>query len=372
MKQYQSKIKFDEPLLLTYLALVFIGLVMIYSSSSVLAESRFGSNFYFIKQQMLWAFVSGMMILFVYKLDLSRLAVYSGPSLLLIILLLSIVFLMPARNGSQRWMMLGPLTFQPSEIFKFGTVIYLAFSLSNPKRDIKKIKQLLFPYLPIIGTGLILILLEPDLGTAIVILMTCLGMFFLAGAKISHILYTTIPAAATAFFMVFVVGYKKARILDFIAAVGDPLKGSYQAKQAALTLGAGGLTGTGLGDGRQKLFFLPYPHTDFIFATTGEELGLIGLAGILALFMFLLYRSLKISYSQPDKFGFLLGAGITISLFVNVAVNLGVVTSLLPVTGLPLPFLSYGGTSLLVSSMSIGLLLNLSKRSGKGQLRWKQ
>ena len=214
--------------------------------------------------------------------------------------------------------------------------------------------------------------MEPDLGTAIVITLTCLGMFFLAGAKISHLFYALVPASSVAFFMVFVMGYKKARIMDFIAAVGDPLKGSYQAKQAALTFGAGGLTGTGLGDGRQKLFFLPYPHTDFIFAATGEEVGFIGLIIILSLFFFLLYRSLKISMSQPDKFGFLLGAGITMSLFINIAVNLGVVTSLLPVTGLPLPFISYGGSSLLISSAAVGLLLNLSKRKGKGNLVWRQ
>jgi cell division protein FtsW len=150
--------------------------------------------------------------------------------------------------------------------------------------------------------------------------------------------------------------------MDFIAAMSDPLLGSYQAKQAALTLGAGGLMGTGLGEGRQKLFFLPYPHTDFIFAATGEEVGLFGLLIIMGLLFYVLRRGLKIAGAQPDRFGYLLASGMTLSLFINVAINIGVVTSLLPVTGLPLPFISYGGSSLLMSSAAIGVLLNLSQR----------
>ena len=363
MRQSRTDKRIDERLLYVYLATLVVGLVMIYSTSSIIAESRFGSHLYFFRQQLLWALLSVLLVVVISRLDLKRVAVYSVPALLLTLVALALVFLMPARNDAHRWLMLGPLTFQPSEVFKFVLVIYLAFSLSNRKRDIADLRQLLIPYAPLVGIGLLLILIEPDLGSTVVIFATVLGIFFLAGARMKHLMTAFLPPAAAASAVVFVLGYKKDRILDYLAAIADPLQGSYQAKQAALTLGAGGLLGTGLGEGRQKLFFLPYPHTDFIFAATGEEVGLFGLLVILGLLFYILKRGLKIAYAQPDRFGYLLASGVTLSLFINVAVNVSVVTSLLPVTGLPLPFISYGGSSLLMSSAAIGLLLNLSRRT---------
>ncbi|MCK4573331.1 MAG: putative lipid II flippase FtsW [candidate division Zixibacteria bacterium] len=353
----------DERLLLAYLGLTLIGLVMIYSSSSIMAESRFGSHLLFLKNQFIWVLLSFAVIALVCRLDLKKLSVYSAPALLVLLLMLSLVFLMPARNGSHRWLMIAGHTVQPSELFKFVMIVYLAFSLANPRRNISDLKQLLFPYLPIIGLGLALIVMEPDLGTTTVIFLTALGIFFLAGARLKHLAVGFVPLISAAAFIVFGLGYKKARIMDFLASVMDPLQGSYQAKQAALTLGSGGILGAGLGEGRQKLFFLPYPHTDFIFASIGEEIGLLGLMIILSLFFYILWRGLKIASAQPDRFGYLLAAGVTWSLFINIAINIGVVTAILPVTGLPLPFLSYGGSSLLVSSASIAVLLNLSRRT---------
>ncbi len=352
----------DESLLLVYLLTLVAGLVMVYSASSIIAESRFGSHSYFIRQQFLWAVISLATIWIIGRLDLQRLAIYSAPGLLLTILLLSLVFLMPARNGSHRWIILGPLTFQPSELFKGLVILYLAFSLSNPRRNLNQLKQVVFPYVPIIGLGLALILAEPDLGTAIVISITVIGVFFIAGARIRHLFWSILPPAGIASIIVFVIGYKKDRILSYLAAVLDPLQGSYHVTQAALTFGSGGLLGTGLGDGRQKLFFLPYPHTDFILATMGEEIGFVGLVAVLGGLAFLLWRGCRIAAAQPDRFGFLLAAGMTWSLFVNIAINIGVVTAILPVTGLALPFYSYGGSSLLVSSAAVGVLLNLSRR----------
>lgn len=362
MKRFRKNSTIDEKLLFAYLILVAIGLIMVYSISSIMAESRFGSHLFFFKNQMMWALISIVAMFIICKLDLPKLAVYSAPALLLIILLLSVVFLMPARNGSHRWLMLGPLTAQPSEMFKFVMIVYLAFSLSNQKRNLADLKQLLFPYVPILGLGMLLIVLEPDLGTTIVIFLTALGLFFLAGARMKHLLAGFVPLIGAASFMVFVLGYKKARIIDYINSVIDPLQGSYQVKQAALTLGSGGLLGTGLGEGRQKLFFLPYPHTDFIFAAIGEEVGMLGLLVVLGLMFFILWRGLKIASAQPDRFGYLLAAGMTLSLFINISINIAVVTALLPVTGLPLPFMSYGGSSLLISSAAIAVLLNLSRR----------
>lgn len=362
MKRSTAKRSFDEHLLAAFGLLMLIGLVMVYSTSSIIAAGRFGSQMYFFKQQFIWVLLSAVAIFVIARLDLNRLAIYSAPALLLTLVLLALVFAMPSRNGSQRWIVLFGFSLQPSELFRFLMVVYFAFSLSNPKRDIANLRDLLFPYVPIIGLGLLLIMFEPDLGSVIVIVLTTVGIFFLAGARIKHIAAVALPAAGLASFMVFVLGYKKARIIDYLASVFDPLQGSYQVRQAALTLGSGGIFGSGLGNGSQKLFFLPYPHTDFIFAAIGEELGMLGLCVILALFAFILYRGFKIAAAQPDRFGYLLAAGMAWALFVNIAINVGVVTALLPVTGLPLPFMSYGGSSLLVSSAAIGVLLNLSRR----------
>ena len=363
MRRSRTTKRIDERLLFAYLLTIMVGLVMVYSTSSMLAESRFGSHLFFLRHQLMWAVISIGAMFLILKMNLERLAIYSAPGLLLTLLLLSLVFLMPARNGSHRWLFLGPITVQPSEMFRFLMIVYLAFSLANPKRDITQLKKLIFPYAPIIGLGLALILAEPDLGSTIVIFLTAVGIFFLAGARVRHLLTAALPLTGLASFVVFVIGYKKDRVLTYLSSVLDPLQGSYQLKQAALTLGSGGIFGTGLGEGRQKLFFLPYPHTDFIFASTGEEVGFIGLLVLLGLLFFLLYKGFKIASMQPDKFGFLLAAGMTWSLFVNIAINIGVVTGLLPVTGLPLPFISYGGSSLLMSSCSIAVLLNLSRRT---------
>ncbi|KAA3636561.1 MAG: putative lipid II flippase FtsW [Calditrichaeota bacterium] len=362
MRRLTKNSKIDEGLLAAFITVSALGLVMIYSTSSILAENKFGSDIFFLKNQIKWLILSAIVVFFIMKMDLQRLSLYSAPALLLVIFMLCLVFLWNPVNGSQRWIKLGIINIQPSELFKFVMIMFLAFSLSKTTRDITDLKQLLFPYTPIIGIGLLLIVMEPDLGTAIVIALTAIGVFFLAGAKIKHLFMGLAPVGAGAAFMVFVLGYKKARITDYISSISDPLAGSYQVKQAALTLGSGGIFGMGLGDGRQKLFFLPYPHTDFIFAAIGEEVGLIGLTIILMLFFYIIYRGFKIASNQPDKFGYILASGITLSLFLNIAINLGVVTVLLPVTGLPLPFISYGGSSFLISSAMIGVLLNLSRR----------
>jgi cell division protein FtsW len=365
MNRSRTTQRVDERLLYAVLATLLIGLVMVYSTSSLIAESRFGSNIFFLKQQLIWALLGLGAAAVIIRIDLRRLAVYSAPALLLTLVLLAAVFFMPARNGSQRWLVLAGFSFQPSELFRFLLVVYLSFSLSNPRRSIGSLKQLIIPYVPLIGAGLLLILFEPDLGSVIVVVLVSAGMFFLAGVRVRHLAGAVLPAIALGSFVIFVLGYKKARILDYVSAVIDPLQGSYQVRQAVLTLGSGGLFGSGLGEGRQKLFFLPYPHTDFIYAAMGEEIGLIGLLFVTSLLSYILWRGFKIAAAQPDRFGYLLAAGMTWALFVNIAINIGVVTALLPVTGLPLPFISYGGSSLVMSCAAVGVLLNLSRGMAK-------
>ena len=188
MKRLRKNSNIDESLLAAFVIIVAIGLVMVYSTSSMIAQSRFGSHLFFLKNQFIWVIIAAVAMFVISKIDIKKLSVYSAPLLLVILVMLSLVFLMPSRNGSQRWLMLGFINVQPSELFKFVMIVYLAFSLSNAKRNISELKQLLFPYLPIIGLGMILILLEPDLGTTIVIFLTALGIMFLAGARMKHLL----------------------------------------------------------------------------------------------------------------------------------------------------------------------------------------
>ncbi len=354
----------DKKLLYSTVALAIIGMVMVYSSSSILAQDRFGSHFYFLQRQLLWLVLSVAVAWGITKIDLKKNAVASVPLLLGSLILLSLVFIMPSRNGSHRWLFLGPFTVQPSEFFKLVVIFYLAFSLSQKKKNLDNWKQILLPYAPLVGAGLLLIILEPGLGSAMTISLTVLTVFFLAGVRLYHLGALILPLVGLTSFMVFVLGYKRERVIDYLAAVLDPLKGSYHIKQAVLGMGAGNLFGAGLGNGKQKLFFLPYPHTDFIFATIGEELGFAGLLVILILFYIVIWRGIKIALYQPDRFGYLLAMGVTLSLLVSILINIAVVTSLLPTTGIPLPLLSYGGSALMVSISSVAVLLNLSKRKG--------
>ncbi len=352
----------DRKLLYTVFALLGIGMIMIYSSSSVMAESRFGSHLFFLKRQIMWLILSAIAAYVILKIDLKKFAAYSVIPVFVSIILLALVFLFEARNGSHRWIFLGPLTIQPSELFKLAVIYYLAFSLAQKDKDITDYRQLLIPYVPLIGLGIGLIILEPGLGSAITITLTTVTIFYLAGMRLSHLFMVIGPFSFALYIMIFALGYKKARVMDFIQALTDPLAGSYQVKQAVLALGAGGLFGSGIGQGNQKLFFLPYPHTDFIFASIGEEVGLFGLMIILSLFYYMIYRGIKIARTQPDRFGYLLAMGITSTLAISILVNIAVVTTLMPTTGIPLPLLSYGGSALLISVSMIAILLNLSRR----------
>ncbi len=363
MKRFADRTH-DDFLLWVYALLMLGGLVMIYSASSVLAESRYGSNWHFMKSQLIWVGVSIGVFLWISRIDLRRWSVYSVPALFVTLLMLIAVFFMPARNEAQRWLMIGPFSVQPAEFFKFLLVIYLAFSLAQPHRDVSRPRGLLLPYAPLIGIGLLLVFEQPALGSVIVTLLTVLGVFFLAGVRWKHLLVATVPAMVMGYVTVFIFGYKKSRVDHFLASATDPLSSDiHQVKQAAIALGNGGITGEGIGQGIAKLFFLPYPHTDFVFASMGEEIGLIGMLVVLVAFVLLLWRGMSIALRQPDRFGFLLAAGMTWMLFVSIAINVGMVTAMLPVIGIALPFFSYGGSSLLVSSSAVAILYNLSARS---------
>lgn len=353
----------DYLLFLTALGLVAVGVVMIYSASAILALERFGSSTFFVKKQAIWGVITLLVILVLTRVDYHRLEKLSPFLLLISFLLLVAVLFVPATRGASRWIKLGPLTFQPSELFRYALIFFLAYSLSRRKGRIRELKFVLVPYFLILVVALGLIMKQPHLGAVLLISLVVFAMLFVGGARIKHLSLIVAPVVLSMFILVFFFGYKKARVNDYLSSLEDPLKGSYQMKQSVLALGSGETVGVGLGEGKAKLFFLPEPHTDFIFATTGEELGFMGSAVILTLFFILAARGMSIARRAPDDFGYLLAFGITFSIFAGFLINAGVVVGLLPTTGLPMPFISYGGSSLVFSALGIGILLNVSRQT---------
>ncbi|KPK77370.1 MAG: hypothetical protein AMJ89_02515 [candidate division Zixibacteria bacterium SM23_73] len=358
-----DKSKPDYLLLLIVIVLISVGTVMVYSASAILADERFGSSTFFIKKQILWAGISLFLILILTKIDYHKYEKYANLFLLFSLISLVVVLFSEPTKGATRWIRLGPVVFQPSEFFKYALVLFMAHSLSKRRNKIKNFKDVLLPYFLVLGIASLLIMKQPHLGAILSVSIIFLVMLFAAGTKVKHILLFSAPLAVAIFILVFSFGYKKQRVDDYLKSIKHPLEGSYQMKQSVLGLGAGGIVGAGLGEGKQKLFFLPEPHTDFIFATIGEEGGFLICASIMILFFILALRGLSIANRALDDFGFFLALGISFCIFVGALINAGVVVGLMPTTGLPMPFLSYGGSSLIFSSMGIGVLLNISRQT---------
>lgn len=310
---------------------------------------------------MVWVLLAFAVMLVASKIDPSIFRPYIFPILLVGFALLIIVYFTPQIRYTHRWLNLGFVTFQPSELFKYILVFYLAHSLAQKGCDLSDLRQYRWPYGPIIIAGLLLIVFEPDLGSTLVLGTTIVLIIFLAGAKLTHVFLSIGASTLSVYLLVMVAGYKKSRIDGFLAAWGDPLLAPHQLKQSILSLSCGGIFGVGLGNGVFKQYFLPEPHTDFILASIGEELGLVGLLVTLGLMFGLIWRGMRIAMMQTDRFNFLLAAGLTSCLAVNIMINIAVVLGLIPTTGLTLPFLSYGGSSLVVSALAVGILLSLSR-----------
>jgi cell division protein FtsW len=356
--------RIDFPLFVITAALILIGTIMVYSSSSYIADTneKFSNHAFFLQRQLVWLLLAFVTMFAAARINLEKARRAICPSLGASLLLLGVVFFMPEIRGTHRWLSLGIFTMQPAELFRFVLVFYLAHSLSHKGRTLNDVHLYKWPYGPLVGLATVLIVLEPDLGMVLIMGATVVLLLYLAGARIRHMAIAIGGSAALFAFVVFVIGYKKARVLDFIASLSDPMLAPHQVKQSVLSIACGGSLGAGLGNGVFKQFFLPEPHTDFIFASMGEELGLFGLTIVLGLMMALIWRGIRIATMQPDRFRFLLAAGLTISLAVNIIINIAVVLGLIPTTGLTLPFLSYGGSSLVMSSVTVGVLLNLSRR----------
>lgn len=347
------------------LILVFLGMVMIYSASAILADFKMkkDSSFFLIRQAS-WLLISSAGLFLLAKIDYHRLKKISYVSLFLSSIFLVLVLFLDPTKGVKRWIRLGPVGFQPSEFFRYSFILFMAFTLVKKGEKIKQFKHLFLPYLVVLGVSGLLLLKEPHLGGLFTLVLSSLVLLYLAGAKFRYLLFITLPVIVAGLLFVFVRGYEKDRIVDYVKALEDPLQGSYQLKQAVLSMGNGGLTGVGLGEGRQKLFFLPEPHTDFILATIGEEGGFFWVGGILVLFFLLAWRGIQIARRAPDLLGYYLAFGLTFTVFINFVINSSVVLGLLPTTGIPMPFLSYGGTSLFFNLAGVGIILNVSRQKG--------
>lgn len=365
----KERYEIDYWLLVITLLLVTCGLIMVFSASQVWAQDKFNDGFYFFKRQLFFAALGLIMMGIMSKVHVSRLRYYSkwligGCFLLLVIVLIPGVGLV--RGGASSWLGVGAFSVQPSEFMKIALIIYLADDLAKRQRELDRFfKGFLMRLLPVfIVFGVIM--LQPDLGTGTVILLTSFLMVFIAGGKWKHFLVLGTAGIVGFVFLIISAPYRINRILSFIDPWKDPLGAGFQIIQSLYAIGPAGLFGFGLGQSRQKFQYLPEPQTDFIFAIISEELGFIGAAFVLLLFCLLLWRGIRIALYAEDLFSTLLAFGIIIMIAVQVMINIAVVTGLMPVTGVTLPFLSYGGSSLTLILTSIGLLLSISKHRRVG------
>jgi cell division protein FtsW len=346
------------------LALTGFGIVMVFSAGAVFAAKTYGDWTYFLKREAIYAGV-GLLAFFVgSRLDYAIYRKITYPLLFLSVALLAAVLkLGPAINGAVRWFRLGPLSFQPSELAKFALALYLAVLLARKADKVRDFSMGFLP--PVIMTGVFLGLLlkQPDLGTAVIIGVTALGLMFVAGTRTSYILISVLIAAPVGW-KVFITGesWRMKRLLAFLYPWEYRRNTGYQLYESLISVGSGGVWGQGLGQGHQKLFFLPEAHTDFILAVVGEELGLVGVLAVLLCFSLLVWRGLRASMRARDAYGCYLAFGITCLFGLQTIVNMCVVLGLLPTKGLPLPFVSYGGTALVMSLFMAGVLANISAR----------
>lgn len=353
----------DVPILITVVALVVIGLIMVYDSSVIQAHRDYGDKYFYIKQQFVWVVLGFLSLTFFASFDYRHLRKFGLPGFILSIILLLAV-LVPGlgvqSGGAHRWLRLGFVTIQPAEIIKLAGIIFFA---SLFERSIR-----IAPFLISLGIiTFIIAVLQRDLGTTIVFFVTSITLFIISGGPFKYLL-GLIPFSIMGF-LVFVLSssYRKHRVLAFLDPFSDPQGYSYHISQVLIALGSGGFFGVGLGQSRQKFEYIPEVTTDSIFAIVGEEFGFFGSVLLIILISFLIYRCFKIAENAQDQFGKLLAFGLTVWLGSQAVINLGAMVSLFPLTGVPLPFISYGGSALLANLMAIGILLNISKSSqGKG------
>lgn len=354
----------DVWILISTLLLLTIGVVMVYSASAVIAYHEFGDYFYYLKRQLLFAVLGIIAMFFTMNMDYHVWKKYAKIGLIICFALLIIV-LIPGigviRGGARSWLGIGSFGIQPSEFMKMGMILFLTKLLSDQQSQITSFTKGLLPPLVLVGVAFGLIMLQPDLGTGAVMVGASLLVIFTAGARILHLSFLAIGGIAGFVGLILAAPYRLQRITAFLDPWQDPLGAGYQAIQSLYAIGPGGLVGLGLGMSRQKYSYLPEPQTDFIFSIIAEELGFIGGMVVLLLFLILVWRGMRTAITAPDTFSSLVAVGIVGMVAVQVIINIGVVIGLMPVTGITLPLISAGGSSLTLMLTSIGILLNISR-----------
>lgn len=355
--------KFDVALFITILILSSFGLLMVYSTSSVYSLETFGNTSHFLKLHAIYLFIGlASMVLFM-NIDYRNLRKLVYPSYFAVLIMLVLVLIPDIgreAGGARRWLAIGPFAFQPSEIAKFVILLYLAHSLTKKRDKLDSFFVGFFSHVAIAGAYVLLIFVQPDFGSSALILCLLLFMMFIGDVRFRYLIPLGVVTVIFSVFAIMSKGYRLDRITSFINPWSDPLGSGYQAVQSFIAFGLGGISGTGLGDSTQKLFFLPQAHTDFIFSIIGEEFGFIGVIIVIVLFAFILYRSLIISTRAPDLFGCYLVAGFILMITFQAGINMAVSVGLFPTKGLTLPFISYGGTSLVSCLSAMGIILNVS------------
>ena len=349
------------------LALSLGGLVMVFSASGVMAENKFTNATYYLQRQIVWMLLGFGVLLVGSFIDYRQwkrwIPMVVGGCIVGLLLVLAVG---PQINGARRWLALGFFSIQPTEMAKLAVVLYLAAFLSNPQRRVTDWQRGFLPPVAMVGIICGLIVVEPDLGSTVVISLVFVSMMYLAGARVRHLAYLGGPMILGVGALIWMSPERWERMTTFMNPFADRQGAGYQLVQSILALENGGLFGVGLGQGKQKLMFLPEGHTDFVLALVGEELGLIGTCGLLALFAILVCKGFRVAALAPDLFGRYLALGITMLLGIQALINAGVVSGLLPTKGLTLPLVSYGGSSLLVTMLALGILLSVARQGRAG------
>jgi cell division protein FtsW len=365
---HRGKGHYDTLLFLTILVLVVISIVMVYSSSSIVAFTTYDDAAFFMKRQLLWALVGLVAMAVTMRLDYR---LFQDQRVVIALLAVSLVLmaatLIPGIgrevNGSRRWLRLGMLSFQPSELLKFALVVYMSYFIAKKGQRIRDFANGLLPAYVVTGVLLAFAVKQPDFGAAVTLAVVAGILLFAGGANVLHLAGTVLAALPLVYFAVAHKAYRLRRVVAFMDPWSDPQGSGHQIIQSFLAFGSGGVFGRGLGEGRQKLLFLPERHSDFIFAVIGEELGLLGALAVLVLFLIILWRGVRIAIAANDPFTRLLALGITLLVTLQGLVNMAVVTGLFPTKGIALPLVSYGGSSLVITMAAVGVLLSVSRET---------
>jgi cell division protein FtsW len=360
-----KRVSVDRWLFTVTCLLVFVGLVMVFSASAVMAKERFGSAYGFVVKQLIWAVAGLAAMVVAMRVDYRR---YKHPAVVFTVLglttlMLISVFFLDRSHNTHRWFHLGPISFQPSEAAKPALILFLAYFLQDRTKSMDDWRNTLLPAVAPTCVFLGLIVFQPDLGTAIACAGITACILFVAGIDLRYFGYAAAAAVVPLYFLIFHVAYRRDRILAFINPYSDPQGRGFHIIQSLIAVGTGGVTGVGLMEGKQKLFYLPEPHTDFIFAVTAEELGLVGAVVIVALFAIFLWRGIRAAMRTDEMFGQFLAVGITSMVVLQAFINISVVLGLMPTKGIPLPFVSYGGSSIFITLACVGVLLNITKQA---------